>query len=227
MNIGGKTVELFRAESANAPLVILNEYQHSSGEIYRKCRELGCRDFTLAEIAGLDWNSELSPWKLASFTAEEPPFGGKADEYLDLLTTEILPAIRNHLDGEPQAMLIAGYSLAGLFALYASVKCQLFRAAASCSGSLWFPGFAEYIKEQKITQLPPAIYLSLGDREAHTKNRLLLTVEEHTKELADYFSENGICTVFERNKGNHFQQGELRTAKGIKWILGQTTGSES
>lgn len=35
---------------------------------------------------------------------------------------------------------IAGYSLAGLFALYALYKTDVFTRVASMSGSLWFPG---------------------------------------------------------------------------------------
>ena len=70
-----------------------------------------------------------------------------------------------------------------------------------------------------VAKLPRVIYLSLGDREARTKNEILRTVEDRTREIAGYFGENGIDTVFELNKGNHFQQGALRTAKGIRWIL--------
>ena len=64
MDIQGKTVKIHQAQIANAPLVVLNNYVQSGGEIYQKCLQLGCPDFSLAEISGLNWNDDLSPWIL-------------------------------------------------------------------------------------------------------------------------------------------------------------------
>ena len=40
--------------------------------------------------------------------------------------------------------------------------------AAAASPSIWFPGFLEYLKRQKIQS--NCIYLSLGDKEEKTRN---------------------------------------------------------
>ena len=219
LTIGEKMIDIFRAENAAAPLVILNDFKSSGNEIYQACKALGCPDFTLAEITGLRWNDELSPRAAEPLGKNEPPFGGKADEYLGLLLEEILPAVTAELDGAPRRVLLAGYSMAGLFALYAATKCKAFQAVASCSGSLWFPGFKETMLTCGASGLPRAAYFSLGDREARTKNEILRTVEDNTKEIAARFAAQGVRTFFEMNKGNHFQQGALRTAKGITWIV--------
>ena len=87
--------------------------------------------------------------------------GIRADEYLELLLDEIIPAVKTELNAEPKVVMLAGYSLAGLFALYAVTKCDLFTAAASCSGSMWFPDFKEYITKFDTTKLPRTIYFSL------------------------------------------------------------------
>ena len=87
--------------------------------------------------------------------------GIRADEYLELLLDEIIPAVKTELNAEPKVVMLAGYSLAGLFALYAVTKCDLFTAVASCSGSMWFPDFKEYITKFDTTKLPRAIYFSL------------------------------------------------------------------
>lgn len=225
MIIDGKTVDIFKAKNAGAPLVILNQYARNNGAVCQKCRELGCPDFTLVEISGLDWNNELSPWQAPALGSDDSPFGGQADAYLGVLLEKILPAVRAELDGEPSALLLAGYSLAGLFALYAATKCDRFQAVASCSGSMWFPDFKETIMKCDAAALPDICYFSLGDREARTRNETLRTVEKDTEEIAAYLASNGKKTVFELNKGNHFQQNTLRIAKGIRWILGQTTKS--
>ena len=39
---------------------------------------------------------------------------------------------------------IAGDSMAGLFAVYALYRTQVFSRVASASGSLWYPGLLEY-----------------------------------------------------------------------------------
>ena len=219
MDIQGKTVKIHQAQIANAPLVVLNNYVQSGGEIYQKCLQLGCPDFSLAEISGLNWNDDLSPWAIPSVGGNESPFGGKADDYLALLLGSILPAVKAKLNSQPSSVMLSGYSLAGLFALYAATKCDAFRAVASCSGSLWFPGFREHMLSCNFSALPRTIYFSLGDREAHTRNPILRTVEENTREISRCLAENGVNTVFEMNKGNHFQQSALRIAKGIRWIL--------
>lgn len=219
MKIQGKTVNIFKAENTDAPLVILNNYRKSNGAIYKKCKELGCPDFTLVEVSDLNWDDDMSPWAIPPISENDTPCGGKADEYLALLLNEIIPVVKSELIAEPRSVMLAGYSLAGLFALYAVTKCDLFTAVASCSGSMWFPDFMEYITKYDTTKLPRAIYFSLGDREAHTNNKILQTVEDHTRAIEKHLAEHGINTVFELNKGNHFQQGALRTAKGIKWIL--------
>ena len=219
MDIQGKTVKIHQAQNANAPLVVLNNYVQSGGEIYQKCLQLGCPDFSLAEISGLNWNDDLSPWAIPSVGGNESPFGGKADDYLALLLGSVLPAVKAKLNSQPSSVMLSGYSLAGLFALYAATKCDAFRAVASCSGSMWFPKFREYVAGCNASKLPRVIYFSLGDREARTKNQILKTVEENTLAIKTNLAENGIKTVFEKNKGNHFQQTSLRTAKGIKWIL--------
>ena len=114
---------------------------------------------------------------------------------------------------------ITGYSLAGLFAVYAMYKTEVFDRVASMSGSLWFHDFMEYCKSNDYMKLPYKIYFSLGDKEANTRNPILKTVDDNTRELSEYFKNLGSEVIFELNKGNHFIDTILRSAKGIKAIL--------
>ena len=68
MTIHGKTIEIFKAENTVVPLVILNNYMKSNGEIYKKCKKLGCPDFTLVEISGLNWDDDYR--KMMAFLPE-------------------------------------------------------------------------------------------------------------------------------------------------------------
>ena len=83
---------------------------------------------------------------------------------------------------------IAGYSLAGLFALYAMYRCDCFARVASMSGSLWFPKFREYVLRHELMRQPEMLYMSLGDAEAKTKHAVLKTVQENTEAIVQALS---------------------------------------
>ena len=161
----------------------------------------------------------MSPWYMPSIYSKEKSFSGGADEYLRLLIDEILPKAREMIEGEPGFTGIAGYSLAGLFAVYAMYKTDVFDRVASMSGSLWFYDFMEYCKRNNCRKLPDKIYFSLGDKEANTRNPILKTVDDNTRELSEYFKKLGSEVIFELNNGNHFTDTVPRSAKGIKAIL--------
>ena len=114
--------------------------------------------------------------------------------------------------------IIAGYSLAGLFALYSAYRCDQFEGIVSASGSLWYPGLMNYMDEHEISPKIQKAYFSLGDQEAKTSHPLMSQVEKNTGEIQRKLS-GTIKTIFELNEGNHFKDADLRLAKGIAWIL--------
>lgn len=215
----GKKTEIFECGNPDAPLIILNTYGDEGKSVYLKCAELDTPEFNMAVVSGLDWDNDMSPWKAQSIVSGSDSYGGKADEHLSLLTDRIIPEVINVLKGKPEYIALAGYSLGGLFAVYSLLKSGVFSAAVSASGSFWFPEFTEFAKKEIGKLKADCIYLSLGDREKYTKNEYLQSVQDKTQELHDLFEKHGIKTVFELNKGNHFRQSDLRTAKGIKWVL--------
>ena len=119
----------------------------------------------------------------------------------------------------PTFRVIAGYSMGGLFALYAPYITDLFSRVVSASGSVWYPDFVSYVRENNFLRKPDAIYLSLGDRESQTKNRFLSQTEDRTKELFSIYQSRQINSIFELNPGNHFTDAPYRLAKGIAWML--------
>ena len=217
LSISEKTVEIFTKTNSNNkfPLVILHTFQGEGKEVFEKCIELGCENFALAAIGNLNWNHDLSPWPTPNIGNNKYGFGG-ADGYIRKLTNEIMSGIRAKLGFEPEFSAIAGYSLAGLFALYAAYRTDIFSRVASVSGSLWFPGFTEFAETNKFAKNPDLIYLSLGDAEAKTRDKNLAPVRKNTEKLAEIYKSQNIPTIFELNPGNHFTETILRTAKGIK-----------
>ena len=215
-NIHNKVITLYKSSDTNAPLIVFNTFEGDGEDVYKALQNMGCTSLNLLVIGNIDWNQDMSPWYMPSIYSKEKSFSGGANEYLRLLIDDILPKAKEMIDGEPGFTGITGYSLAGLFAVYAMYKTDAFDRVASMSGSLWFHDFIEYCKRNDCRKLPDKIYFSLGDKEANTRNPVLKTVEDNTRELSEYFKKLGSEVIFELNQGNHFTDTILRSAKGIR-----------
>ena len=217
--IGGKRVCAFEAASPVAPVVYMPVVEGDGDEVLRRCEELGCPDVTLVAIGGLDWNRELSPWECDAITRDSEPFGGGAEDFLREVTGSIVPRVEEELRLQPVWRGLAGYSLAGLFALWAATRCDAFSHVASVSGSLWFPGFTAYLRECPLSDELRAVYLSLGKKEHKTPNRMMRAVLDATSEAERLLHERNVACTFELNPGNHFSEPDLRCARGVNWLL--------
>lgn len=223
LKVSDKTVTLYPAGKAHAPVVYLNTVRGEGAAVWNACQSLHSPPFSLAAVSGLDWDHDMSPWAIPPISASDRPCTGEADAYLALLTEEIVPAVKAELGEEPTFSALAGYSLAGLFALYAAYRTDVFLRFASASGSFWFPGFTEFVREQPMKARPEKLYFSLGNRESHTKNPFLAPVEKRTEWLYDWYRKQGVDTVYVQESGSHFHEPNLRMARGIRWILTENT----
>ena len=219
VSIDGKAVSVFLGNKPGIPVIYLNTSSDEGQQVFEAVQAVGCLPFNLATISNLDWNHDMAPWDNPAAFKKGEPFTGGADDYLRLLVEEIIPRAEKELAGPPAWRGIAGYSLAGLFALYAIYQTDVFSRVGSMSGSLWFPGFKEYIFTHEPKRRPDCIYFSLGDKESKTRNPVLKTVQENTEEIRAFYQSKGIDTEFQMNPGNHFVQGIERTAAGIQWLL--------
>ena len=215
----GKEAVLYHSDEAGSPLIVLNSFADEGRRVIEAAESIEKKEFNLLCIGDLNWNRDMSPWYCPPIFPKDVPYDGGADEYLKGLLDEILPECLKRVNGEPAHISIAGYSLAGLFALYALYRTDVFERAAGMSGSLWFPGFKEFALSNEMKRKPDKLYLSLGDKEAKTRNQFLKDVQENTETIAEHYREAGIDVIFEMNPGNHFRDAEIRTAKGILAIV--------
>ncbi len=218
-SIQGKQVDIFPGTEPGCPAVYLNLFQEAGRQVREELDRTGSPDHSLVVISGLDWNHDMAPWAVPPISKEDTACTPGADAYLKLLSEEILPRAEEDLPGEPAWRGLTGYSLAGLFAIYAIYHTDLFSRIGSMSGSLWFPGFPEYAMEHEMVRRPDHIYLSLGDLESRAGNAFLRPVQPNTEKLAAWFQSLQIDTLFELNPGNHFIDPVQRTARGIHWLL--------
>ncbi len=218
VTVGTKTVELF--ENGNVRYLFLMHGDHGEGRsVWEQCRALGVTDAALAVISGIAWNDDLSPWAAPAVFAKGAPFAGEADRYLKELEEDILPEILHHFPQKPEKTGIVGYSLAGLFALYCGYRTDLFDSAVCASASFWYPEFLAFTEKHALSECMQSVYVSLGDKEAKTKNPVMRTVQDAAEQIVQIIEGTGRKTIFEQNPGGHFQDDDVRTAKGIAWIL--------
>ena len=168
------------------------------------------QDFCLTVLGVARWNHDLSPWEAPALFGKES-FGNGAPATL----REAL----KHTSDCDRHYYIGGYSLAGLFALWAVYQTDAFEGAAAVSPSIWFPGFTDYMTGNEIRC--KCVYLSLGDREERTKNPIMSTVGERIREAHRLLEGRTVRTALEWNQGNHFKDAEIRTARGFAWLMNQ------
>ena len=145
-------------------------------------------------------------------------FVGNAGEFTDFIRESVIPYAES-ITGAPSNRIIAGYSMAGLYALYAPYITDIFSKSVCASGSVWYEGFVDFAENNGFVRRPDCIYLSLGDMESRTKNPVLSQTQSCMDRLYHSYSQLGIPTIFEMNKGNHYKNAVLRLAKGIVWSL--------
>lgn len=167
--------------------------------------------FAFAAFRIASWNDQLSPWPAPPVFGTEA-FGGKAEETLAWVCGRLLPYL-----GSPRTVLLGGYSLAGLFALWAGCRVPAFSGIMAASPSVWFPGFVDYARSHK--PLASSVYLSLGVKEERTRNRTMARVGDAVRLLAGEYRDQGVPSVLEWNPGGHFQPSGPRCAKGFLWLL--------
>ena len=173
--------------------------------------------FLFAAIPVESWNDALSPWEAPAVWRKQG-FGGKAADTLRFLTEQVVPSLKQQFDlPEKVKIILGGYSLAGLFALWASTQTDLFYCVAAASPSVWFPGWMKF--EQQYPIQAQCIYLSLGDREERTRNATLAAVGDNIRTLHSRLTERGADCTLEWNSGGHFKDTDLRTARAFQWVM--------
>ena len=197
-----------------------HELQNMDSEV-EAIAQGSAHSFLFAAVPVKNWNDELSPWKSPAVWGKES-FGGNAAGTLRFLTEQAIPTLKQQFAlPENVRIILGGYSLAGLFALWASTQTDLFYGIAAASPSVWFPGWMEY--EQQHPMQAQHIYLSLGDKEEHTKNAVMAAVGDNIRTLHSRLTARGADCTLEWNSGGHFKDADLRTAKAFRWTMEEHT----
>ena len=182
--------------------------------------------FTLVAVPVRDWELELMPWAEPA-VSKRPEVGTGAGETLRYLIEALLLARDNGTQAaslrNTPPVILGGYSLAGLFALWAACQTDRFGAVVAGSPSLWagdWPGYAAGHAMQARQ-----VYLSLGDREERSRNKTFARVGDRIREeyrrLQQQLGKENTTLVWE--EGGHFADPAARMARGFVWCLALKT----
>lgn len=207
-----------RTSGSGGPLILTGTFENNADALFANVRErVGDCPFTLCQFILKDWMNGCAPWP-AQVRGEN--INGLAPETLGDIKREILPALRDR-GMNTGRIYITGYSMAGLLAIWAMYVEDIFSGCATCSGSLWYPGWDRFIGEQTIATKSANIYISLGGKEPRTRDPMMAMIGVRTEENVERLKHdrNVNNVFFEWNPGGHFSAALERLAKGIAWLI--------
>lgn len=212
--------ECFIWDSAKPRYILIQTLGNHERGIFDRTAELiseACGvPFVLAAFQVFDWDLDLTPWHDDAIN-RKPEVGTMTGDTLHYVTESLLPALEAEYGILP--VILGGYSLGGLFALWSSMQTDRFAAIAAASPSLWIRDWMDYAKDNPVKA--SKVYLSLGDKEEHVKNHAIKRVGDCVRaeyELLRAQLGNENCTL-EWNQGGHFQDGDRRLASAFTWCI--------
>ena len=200
---------LYSRVPSPAALVLIPADETDFSSVSRLCDALSEHALDCAAFE-VNWTNELAPWDAEAVFKAQAPFKGGAHNTLKYIDEMLLPSLER---SETLPLIIGGYSLAGLFALWCGFNSLTFDGVAAASPSVWYPGFIEYIHSVPFHAHCAA--LSLGDTEAAVRHPLLRTVDDHIKQTRALLSKQNVRVRLDYNPGNHFVDADQRLVSCI------------
>jgi len=188
----------------------------SLGEEFSRIAECSGVAFAGVAFQVTEWDLDLTPWHDDAIN-RDPKVGSATGDTLRFVEGQLLPEMESRFGKLP--VILGGYSLAGLFSVWASMQSARFSAVAAASPSLWIRDWLPFAEKNPVRT--PFVYLSLGDREEHVKNRSIARVGDAVRGqyqlLKQQLGESNCTLVWE--SGGHFSENARRLADAFFWCL--------
>ena len=218
LSIENRTCRLFGSDNPDC-LLIQPSARHETATLEAEAAQIAALSqtpFVLATVELEDWIIDLMPWPDRNISREEEA-GRHAPDTLHYILDALIPELKRRFGDRP--IILGGYSLGGLFALWAAGQTDGFKALAAASPSVWIKDWIPYATKQP--PMTEAIYLSLGEREEHVKNQAIARVGDCLRVqyalLQRQMGPDRCTLVWE--EGNHFTDNEGRLARAFAWCL--------
>lgn len=220
VNIGSIHCNVFATERPEVLLIQPSARHETKNDgINREVKVLATtatKGFAIVFFDTVEWAKALMPWQDEAVSRNEE-VGMHAQDTLVYIEESLVPWLHERFGKLP--CIIGGYSLGGLFALWAARQSAAFCAVAAASPSLWIKGWADFADNHSLNA--QLAYVSLGNREEHCRNQRMARIgdcvrHEHLT-LANQIGSS--ATTLEWNSGGHFGNEAERTAKAFAWCI--------
>ena len=206
--------------SNQAVYLIYPELAELSDEWLEKMSSLYKRSVVAVYVPADKWNDVLTPWPEPGEAKGCPPFAGKSKEFLNLLTSQILPGAENALGNLKIVNRdLIGVSLSGLFTLWQWILCDTFNSIGCLSGSFWYNGFLSWFDAQTLPKKGGKAFFLLGDEEPHSHVKAFQSVGVNTEAIVKRLKDGGLDVSFQWVPGNHFSRPVHRAEKAFEALF--------
>lgn len=173
---------------------------------------------------GADWERDLTPWPAPAVFRGSPDFSGGAGDFWRDVCETVKPFVDSRFPTlpDPAHTAACGYSLGGLAALYALYIRPEIGLAASISGSLWYPGWLDFMEKHTPAFPGAQVFLSLGRREEKSRHSLMGKIGDCTRAAQQLLSvqlNRQVPLIW--NDGGHYHQIPQRKEQALCWIARQ------
>lgn len=220
VNIGSIHCNVFATERPEVLLIQPSARHETKNDgINREVKALAAnatKGFAIVFFDTVEWAKALMPWHDEAVSRDEE-VGMHAQDTLIYIEESLVPWMHERFGKLP--CIIGGYSLGGLFALWAARQSTAFDAVAAASPSLWIKGWADFADSHSLNA--QLAYVSLGDREEHCRNQRMARIGDCVRhEHMTLTTQLGTsATTLEWNSGGHFGNEAERTAKAFAWCI--------
>lgn len=173
------------------------------------------RTVTIVKFPVQKWDDSLTPWPAPGLYKGDADFRGESEVTLAEIKDVVIPEIEKREHLKPAKRAICGYSLGGLFSLYAFSHDAFFQACGCLSGSVWYEGWLDHFENLEFDGTGRYAYFSLGKKECKANPPILHTVQDNMQRCYEIVREHGCQADFVIGPGNHMQHHQERFAAGF------------
>ena len=218
LTIGGRKCRLYGADNPGF-ILVQPSARHENATLESEVQQIAALSkapFVLSAIELEDWVVDLMPWPDGNIS-RDPEAGKHGRDTLGYVLMDLVPELKGRYGTLP--VILGGYSLGGLFAIWASMQSVCFKAVAAASPSVWIHDWMPFARRH--APMAGCVYLSLGDKEEHVKNQAIARVGDNIRAQYGLLREQlgpERCTLV-REEGNHFTDNDGRTARAFAWCM--------
>ncbi|WP_411801249.1 alpha/beta hydrolase [Bacillus paralicheniformis] len=185
-------------------------------------------ELLLVGVAPKDRESEYTPFPKPHLLPNKRAYGGKGNEYAAFLANRLKPYIDGRYRTNPsrEHTGIIGKSFGGLISVYtAYLASKTFGKIGSLSGSFWFEGMTEFMKNNRFENEHLRIYMDVGSMEGADRNNLQKEMIPRTKKAFSLLTESAafekeLKFVIDEGGSHRLERFAKRFPEAVKWLFG-------